>query len=394
VARAGYVPPGFGRTIRAVDPVGARDGAGAPIGRVRRLGAILAAVFICGGCAVARVPIGAGPPFLHFAGLERLSELPAVSPPAWAPDGASIAFSTADAVWVIRPAAVPRDEHRLARVAGVKSVAWSPDGRTLVALAGGRLLGIPLDDPLPRVAAPIEAVRLLAWPPTGQARSGQAWRGAAEAAVAASAPGGGTVVWSVDIATDPGERSGVRPHRLGSVPRGFEARSLAWLAGDTGGVVLSADDPAEDTAHLVFMGSGAHAAPRVQTLAPGDHAPLPSPEGRFIAYLHDEGDGSRVCVMRADGGGRRALTAAGRYTGLAWSPSGTLLAFVEQAGGGAALAIAGVLTGETMRTSEYRPKPGAAPATIAWSADGTRLAFGNDTGETVGVVWLATLERR
>jgi len=47
-----------------------------------------------------------------------------------------------------------------------------------------------------------------------------------------------------------------------------------------------------------------------------------------------------------------------------------------------------------MRTSEYRSEPGAAPATIAWSADGTRLAFGNDTGETVGVVWLATLERR
>lgn len=350
-------------------------------------------MFICGGCAVARVPIGAGPPFLNFAGLERLSELPAVSPPAWAPDGTSIAFSTADAVWVIRPGAVPRDEHRLSRVAGVKRVAWSPDGRTLVTLAGGRLLGIPLDDPLPRVAAPIEGVQLLAWPPAPPARSGQAGRGTAEAAVAASAPGGGTVVWSVDVATDPGER-GVRAHRLGSVPRGMEPRSLAWLFGDNGGVVLSTDDPAEDTAHLVFMGSGARAAHRVQTLAPGDHAALPSPEGRFIAYLHDEGDGSRVCVMRGDGSGRRALTVAGRYSGLAWSPSGTLLAFVEQAGDGAALEIAGVLTGETIRAAVYRLEPAAAPTTIAWSADGTRLAFGTDTGETVGVVWLATLERR
>jgi dipeptidyl aminopeptidase/acylaminoacyl peptidase len=362
--------------------------------RVRRLGAIVAAVFICGGCTVARVPIGAGPPFLRFAGLERLSELPAVSPPAWAPDGTSIAFSTADAVWVIRPAAVPRGEHRLARLAGVKRVAWSPDGQTLVALAGGRLLGIPLDDPLPRVAAPIEGIRLFAWPPAGPARSGQSWRGVAEAAVAASAPGGRTVVWSVGIATDPGERGGSRPHRLGSVARGLEPGSLAWLAGDNGGVVLSTDDLAEDTAHLIFMGSGARAAPRTQTLATGDHAALPSPEGRFIAYLHDEGDDSRVWVMRADGSGRRALTAAGRYTGLAWSPSGTLLAFVEQTGDGAALEIAGVLTGETMRAGEYRPEPAAAPTAIAWSADGTRLAFGTDTGETVGVVWLATLERR
>jgi len=361
---------------------------------VRRLGAILAAVFMCGGCAVARVPIGAGPPFLRFAGLERLSELPAVSPPAWAPDGTSIAFSTADAVWVVRPAAVPRDEHRLARVAGVKRVAWSPDGGTLVALAGGRLLGIPLDDPSPHVAAPIEGVRLLAWPPAAPARSGQAWRGTAEAAVAASAPGGGMVVWSVDIATGPGERGGVRPRRLGSVPRGLEARSLAWLAGNNGGVVLSTDDPAHDTAHLVFMGSGARAAPFVQTLAPGDHAALPSPQGRFIAYLRDEGDGSRVCVMRADGSGRRALTAAGRYSGLAWSPSGTLLAFAEQSGDGAALEIAGVLTGVTMRAAQYRPEPAAAPTAIAWSADGTRLVFGTDTGDSVGVVWLATLERR
>jgi len=362
---------------------------------VRRLGAILAAVFICGGCAVARVPIGAGPPFLRVAGLARLSDLPAVSPPAWSPDGTSIAFSTADAIWVVRPAAVPRDEHRLARVAGVRHVTWSPDGRTLVALAGGRLLGIPLDDPSPRVAAPIQGIRLLVWPPAGSGGSGEAWRGIAQAAVAASVPGAGTVVWSVDIATDPGERGGARPRRLGSVPRGLEARSLVWLAGDNGGVVLSADDPAEDTAHLIFLRSGARAAARVQTLAPGDHAALPSPGGRFIAYLHDERDGgSRVCVMRADGSGRRALTAAGRYGGLAWSPSGTLLAFVAQAGDGDALEIAGVLTGETMRAGEYRPEPAEAPSTVVWSADGTRLAFGTDTGATAGFVWLVTLERR
>ncbi|MHB8733171.1 MAG: TolB-like translocation protein, partial [bacterium] len=118
------------------------------MGRWARLpGAILAAVFVCAACAVQRVPIGAGPPFLRSAGLVRISDLRAISPPAWAPDGRHLAFGTADALWSVRPEAGDAGRRRIAAAAGAERVAWSPDGRTLAALVGGRLLGYALDDP-------------------------------------------------------------------------------------------------------------------------------------------------------------------------------------------------------------------------------------------------------
>jgi len=357
---------------------------------------ILTAAVVCAGCAVARVPIGAGPPFLRTSGFARLSDLRAVSPPAWAPDGTSVAFSTADAVWTIRIPGAPEDAHRLAPLAGVTRVAWSPDGQTLLALAGGRLFGIPLADPLPRLLVPMEGVRFLAWPPAGPAPAARAPRGMVQAVLAATTASAATIVWSVAIPTDVGDPAGPgRPRRLGSVPGDLTVRSLAWLPGDAG-VVAAAEDRYGDSARLVFLTPGARAS-RVQPLPAGDHAALPSPEGRFIAYLEDAADGgSRVCAMRADGSGRRTLTAAGRYSGLAWSPSGTLLAFARQAGNRVALEIADVLTGEQLRVGAYRPEgtPSDALFTIAWGPDGTRLAFGPDTGPAAGFIWLATLERR
>jgi len=348
-------------------------------------------VFVCAACAVQRVPIGAGPPFLRSAGLVRISDLRAISPPAWAPDGRHLAFGTADALWSVRPEAGDAGRRRIAAAAGAERVAWSPDGRTLAALVRGRLLGYALDDPSPRALVPDVVVRDYAWPPPGR---GGFERGtfAGAGPVYATSNGAGVALWTV-----PASGAAVR---IGSLPPGLEMHTLVWLSGNAGLAVTAGDRGAAD--RVVFFRVGVRAAPRVQVLPPGGRDPVPSPEGRFIAYLDGAaasgaGEGeARVAVMRADGTGRRALTPPGRYSGVAWSPAGTVVAYARAESGRVALEIAGALTGERLWLGDYRPEaaPPQAPIAIVWSPDGTRLAFGTDTGRREGFVWVATLERR
>lgn len=357
-------------------------------------GAILAAVLVCGACAVQRVPIGAGPPFLRSAGMARVSDLRAVSPPAWAPDGRRLAFSTADALWSVRPETGDSDRRRIASAAGVTRVAWSPDGRTLAALAGGRLLAFGLDDPSPRALLPMDGIRYYAWPPSGRAAVERGtWAGGGP--VYAVSGGTGTTLWAVPPGTG-------GPVRIGALPPDLEVRAIAWLAGGAG-VAVTAGDRNAAADRVVFVRPDVRTVLRVQMLPPGGHDPVPSPEGRFIAYLEDAGAAGggnggemRVAAVRSDGTGRRALTAPGRYSGLAWAPSGTLVAYARQEAGRTALEIADVLTGERLWIGDYRPEAASpeAPLAIAWAPDGMRLAFGTDTGSRAGFVWVATLERR
>lgn len=314
-----------------------------------------------------------------------MSDLRAVSPPAWSGDGRRIAFATADAVWTVRGQA-GAEPHRLTAMTGVDRVAWSPDGGAVTVLAGGRLLTVDLDDPSPRPLVPSRGVQCFAWPPVG-ARGGFGRAGRLSGPVYASAAGGRTAVWAL--------RDAERPFRIGSLPSGIAARSLIWLAGDAGVAVTAAGGG--DADRIVFLRPDARAASRVERLPAGGRDPVPSPAGRFIAYLEDAGGGeSRVAAVRAGGAGRRVLTPPGHYTGLAWSPSDTLVAFARQDGEWADLEIADVLTGQRLHVGDYRPEMAAsdAPLVIVWAPGGTRLAFGTDTGETAGFVWLATLERR
>jgi hypothetical protein len=59
-------------------------------------------------------------------------------------------------------------------------------------------------------------------------------------------------------------------------------------------------------------------------------APEWSPNGSMIAYLHQAGKRRDIWVMAADGSNKHAVTTSGRVTmGPAWSPDGTRIAFAD-----------------------------------------------------------------
>jgi TolB protein len=59
-----------------------------------------------------------------------------------------------------------------------------------------------------------------------------------------------------------------------------------------------------------------------------------SPDGRQIAYALQDGGGSNIFVMQADGGGpSRVTTGQGFDVSPTWSPDGSRLAFARASGG-------------------------------------------------------------
>jgi TolB protein len=133
----------------------------------------------------------------------------------------------------------------------------------------------------------------------------------------------------------------------------------------------------------------------------GDHArPRWSPDGKMIAFLK----GGRLWVMRADGSGRRQLTTRAA-AGPSWSPDGRWIAFgsLSCSGGPGVYRIATtgnakpeVLFPRDCRTEELPAEPTpvtsrqgtlserlATDDAVAWSPDGTRVAFRGGDCESV-----------
>ncbi len=97
-------------------------------------------------------------------------------------------------------------------------------------------------------------------------------------------------------------------------------------------------------------------------------APRWSADGRWVAFLRDQGDG-RMSLWLVDRDGereRKLTTVAGAYRDPAWSPDGTRIALAD-AGARAALYVIDVATGESPRIAD-----GAQPR---WSPDGSWLLF-------------------
>jgi len=350
---------------------------------VRLLGGLLAAALAFAACTVQRTPVDLGPPFLRVAGVTRVYELPAVSPPAWAPGGDLLALGTDDGVWEVPLEGTgPR---QLAAIGRVTETAWGPGRSGLAAVAGGMLYTV---DPSVPAAAPLAGsvgVRLVAWAP----------RGGRLAYVQSGTNGDALIVRD-------GSASSLSPLRV-TLPDGLAARALRWLP-DGRDLLIAAGPPGGPLSSRLLRIRVVRPTPiigTVETDAVMAGAAIDR-TGTQVAYISGAPDALAsghgvVTVSHLDGTGRRALTPPGTYTGLVWAPSGASLAFGEvRAPDEVAIEVVNAATGARLRVMDYRPElpqRGTALA-IRWAPDGMRLAFGTDTGDTAGPVWVATLARQ
>ena len=337
---------------------------------------------------------------------------PSGGEPSWSPDGRSIAFSTGEEVWTMRP-----DGSELKRINAGRSPAWSPDGKHLAVVS------------LSEKALVIASVaqrgsRTLVRAGANEQLSSPSW-----------APDGRQLTYVVKSSVS-------KPGRIETIHSNGKRRSVvaqisAFGSAFTGDphwgpedVIVFADFPSRgDGADLftISLRTG-----KRQTLTRSSKVeetdPVWSPDGRTIAFVSDSFDDeneSGISVMPAQGGKPRRVLADTEhsYGDPTWSPDGRRLAadtlnpdnstsvVIIRAAGGEPTRLLG---GETHRSPAWSPDaktlafvsddyelsllpPTSQPRhvkgaecwqTISWSPDGKRLAC--DTMDGIQILRVAT----
>jgi TolB protein len=135
-------------------------------------------------------------------------------------------------------------------------------------------------------------------------------------------------------------------------------------------------DPTPPDASLAVMnanGSGRHDLTTPATL--NDESFSWSPDGKQIAYVSPSESGDTITVVNADGSGSLPL---GPGYDPAWSPDGSKISFVSAGCGGKTAAISVMNADGTNphQLASFALGPTCVdPGGMAWSPDGTRIAF-------------------
>ncbi|MBI2772869.1 MAG: PD40 domain-containing protein [Chloroflexi bacterium] len=168
---------------------------------------------------------------------------------------------------------------------------------------------------------------------------------------------------------------------MGAQFKRIEAQDLATIPAvdSAGGIDLSPDGSEVVFAWDRTGGLEIYSAPlsgdRIIQLTTADRrswGPRWSPDGRWVAFIRDEGDGwPQIALVDRDGEHDRALSAEpAAHADLDWSPDGRAIAYVASTtGSDATLHVVEVATGEDRQIA---PRPARGPR---WSPDGKWILF-------------------
>src|SRR5687767_14239844 len=97
--------------------------------------------------------------------------------------------------------------------------------------------------------------------------------------------------------------------------------------------------------------------------------PAWSPDGTRLAYLWDAGAGWELWVVGRAGDGARRLSTGAVLTQVDWSPDGVQVVFTQRVEGGSAIAVAAADSGSVRRLTD-----GPRDRSPQWSPDGTTIS--------------------
>ncbi|HEU4798314.1 MAG TPA: hypothetical protein VFT63_05260 [bacterium] len=329
-----------------------------------------------------RAPAPEGTRQLRVAGVRRMIDQPALSPPAWSPDGTRFAFSADQGLYVSNSGSGAL--RRIAAVRAASSVSWSPTLDLLAVVDRGAVWTIRANGSERRRVDLPGFVTDAVWAP-----------GSDRLAAVLRRTSGGAPVFELWLTS----RTGGFRRMVARAPVGLAMRDVQWFPNSLY-LLYGLSRPAEQVVREVWKVRVANPDRHQIPIAGPAMMVRLAPSGRAIAYVTAGGPAAgaaRVVVSRPDGSGRFAVTEEpGRYSGLAWSPQGDKLAFAEVRGAQAEIWVADAEAGGRLLVHSYAMEFSNPRITLslAWSPNGRGLLFGTNSGTSVGPIWMASFERQ